>query len=107
MKKFYIFVDDEREYAGSKFNDQYVVIVVRTYEGVIGLLDYCVEHNIEVLLDLDHDLGTEKTGYDICKYIVENNIRDVQYRIHSMNPVGRDNMEQLMSHYGYRRFSIV
>lgn len=105
MKKFYIFVDDERKFTGCKFNDQCVVIVVYTYDDVIGLLDYCAEHNIGVLLDLDHDLGTVKTGYDICKYIVEHGLHGIKYHIHSMNPVGRQNMDQLLSNYGYEQFT--
>lgn len=106
MKKFYIFVDDEQKFTGNRFNDQYVVVSTRTYDSAIDLLDYCAENNIEVLLDLDHDLGGEKTGYDICKYIVEHDMRGIKYHIHSMNSVGRQNMDQLLSHYGYERFFI-
>lgn len=54
------------------------------------------------VLCLDHDLGEEKTGYDICKYIVENSIPISLIQIHSANPVGRANMNQLLTHYGYK-----
>ena len=50
-------------------------------------------------IDLDHDLGEEKTGYDICKYIIENNIKLDRVYIHTSNPVGRDNMKQLLERY--------
>ena len=46
-------------------------------------------------------MGEEKTGYDICKFIVENQISILGYALHTMNPVGRQNMYQLLSHYGY------
>lgn len=58
--------------------------------------------NEQVILCLDHDLGEEKTGYDIAKYIVENNIPISLIQIHSANPVGRANMNQLLTHYGYK-----
>ena len=51
------------------------------------------------VIDLDHDLGEEKTGYDICKYIIENNIHFDKIKIHTSNPVGRDNMIQLLQRY--------
>ena len=51
------------------------------------------------VIDLDHDLGEEKTGYDICKYIIENDIKITRVYIHSSNPVGRFNMYQLLHRY--------
>lgn len=57
--------------------------------------------NDTIILCLDHDLGEEKTGYDICKYIIENSIPISLIQIHSANPVGRANMNQLLTHYGY------
>lgn len=51
------------------------------------------------VIDLDHDLGEEKTGYDICKYIIENNIKVQTIVLHTSNPVGRDNMKQLLERY--------
>lgn len=43
----------------------------------------------------------KKTGYDIAKYIVENKIPLYGFVCHSMNPVGRSNIEDLLCHYGY------
>jgi hypothetical protein len=49
-------------------------------------------------ISLDHDLGdeTDKTGYDVARYIegaaYENLIPRLTWEIHSQNPVGRDNM---------------
>lgn len=58
------------------------------------------------IVDFDHDLGKNKTGYDVAKYIVENNIPMIAYKVHSMNPIGRANIDQLLSHYGYNRIFI-
>lgn len=43
----------------------------------------------------------KKTGYDICKFIVEHKIPLVGFHIHSMNPVEAQNMRQLLIHAGY------
>lgn len=47
-------------------------------------------------LSLDHDLGEEKTGYDIAKFIEEaayqKRLAPMTVVIHSANPVGRKNM---------------
>jgi hypothetical protein len=49
-------------------------------------------------LSLDHDLGTEKTGYDVIKWIEEQVFNNINYNppiitIHSANPAGRNNIE--------------
>lgn len=47
-------------------------------------------------LSLDHDLGEEKTGYDIAKFIEEaaykKLLAPMTVAIHSANPVGRKNI---------------
>ena len=54
------------------------------------------------IISLDHDLSEDKTGYDIAKYIVENQIKVGAVAIHSANPVGKFNINQLLTHYGYK-----
>jgi hypothetical protein len=64
--------------------------------------------NIKIL-SLDHDLGGldgtyTKTGYDFCLWLVEefyNDNIDFPYDIylHTSNPVGRENMLQLLNRY--------
>jgi hypothetical protein len=69
---------------------------LRTYsvEGTIELL----ESGFVTELSLDHDLGTEETGYDVVKWIEEKVATEgfvaPEIRIHSANPVGRKRMEQ-------------
>lgn len=94
MKK-YLFIDDIRE------PDYFIGIdcyVARSYKEAIKLLR--IEHFNYI--SFDHDLAEEKTGYDIAKYIVENQISISDgFKVHSANPVGKFNIEQLLSHYGY------
>ena len=54
--------------------------------------------NVEVI-SLDHDLGEEKTGYDVVKFMAEENIWPSVVKVHSMNPVGRDNMLSVINRY--------
>ena len=73
------------------------ITVARTYDEAIQYLGD--EYDV---ISLDHDLGEDKTGYDIAKYIVENQIQLNGFRVHSANPVGRFNIVQLLTHYGYK-----
>lgn len=73
------------------------VTIARTYEQALKNLAV-FKFNI---IDLDHDLGEEKTGYDVAKFMIENNVQCDKVYIHSANPVGVFNMKQLLEHYGY------
>jgi len=79
---------------------------VKTYDEAIRALpeDECVT------VSLDHDLAEEhysgdfsraKSGYDVAKFIVENNIKLDYITVHSFNPVGAENMVALLRNAGY------
>ena len=74
----------------------------RNYKSAIASINYfsTCEGGID-FISFDHDLGEKKSGYDIAKYIVENNIPIKAFSCHSMNPVGKKNIEELLTHYGY------
>mgnify|MGYP000157877489 CR=1 FL=1 len=52
-------------------------------------------------ISFDHDLGTEKTGYDLAKWIEEqafhNTLKRLNWTIHSANPTGRENIVRAMT----------
>ena len=97
--KCYLFIDDLRIPAP---RPRYQLYVARTYDEVIRAL----EQQEFDLISFDHDLGEEKTGYDVAKYIVASNIKIKEgFKIHSANPVGRYNISQLLTHYGYQELS--
>ena len=113
--KHYIYVDDIRENAdwyNSHLTPDWQPHVCRTAQRTIDFITaICYSgETAQFILDLDHDLGEGhemddylvSSGYDICKYIVENQISLMGFHIHSMNPVGVTNMRQLLTHYGYR-----
>jgi hypothetical protein len=68
-------------------------VVVRTCEEALALL----QTGRVTFLSLDHDLGTEDTGYTVAKWIeraaFEGTLPALGWAIHSTNPVGRRNME--------------
>ena len=101
----YLYIDDER-HCPKEIKDAYVVLTARDYYGAIDVINFCVSANVDMYIDFDHDLGEGKTGYDVAKYIVENEVPIVGYTIHSMNPVGRMNITQLLDRYGYGRFEV-
>ena len=98
----YLFIDDIRnpfDYINSQHGDY--VIEARNYRQAIeAFKDYKIDY-----VYFDHDLGLGKTGYDVAKYIVEHQIGIKGFKIHSANPVGRFNIHQLMTHYGYKELS--
>jgi hypothetical protein len=105
-KKILIWVDDERqvpEYIKMAY-DENNIIICRTYRQTIKILNQVIneELNGNIYIDLDHDIQCNQTGYDIAKYIVENNIPLAGFFCHSMNAVGKKNIRQLLSHYGYK-----
>lgn len=73
-------------------------VAARTYEDAVALLN---THKVNIL-SLDHDLGEDingnllKTGYDLVKYICENNCSVEQIYIHTDNVAGRANMYETL-----------
>lgn len=89
--KINIYLDDLRLYPEG-------FVIARTYDKAVKLL----EDNKVGILSLDHDLGEDeygnllKTGYDLVKYICENNCDIEKIYIHTDNAVGRENMYQTL-----------
>lgn len=113
MNRWYVYLDDCRKFIPENTKEYIwscyvhglsIPIVVRDYNSMIDTLNELREHGDEIILDLDHDLGTGKNGYDLCKWIVEENYPIIAFHIHSMNPVGRHNMHALLTHYNYNEF---
>ncbi len=98
----HLLVDDERDPSEPFIQQQFGAtgreIWVKTYEEVINHLK---NGNISSI-SLDHDLGENTgTGYDIAKWIEENayfgKLSQLQWRVHSANPVGRKNINMALS----------
>lgn len=58
---------------------------------------YIREYGVPELISFDHDLGPGKTGYDCAKWLVDQHLAINEFEVHSMNPVGRDNIINLLT----------
>lgn len=90
-----LFLDDER-YPAECDRDAFIV---RSCEEAV---DHVLKYGFPSEVLLDHDLGDSvPTGHDFVKFLVDYCIRmnydpqSIKFSVHSMNPVGKRNMEQL------------
>lgn len=90
MTRIQLWVDDQRS-PPSEFNAH-----AETYGEAIKYL----ESGKVVAISLDHDLGEEKTGYDVARWIEEKAFQGVipriRWSVHSENPVGRARIAQAL-----------
>lgn len=89
----WLLVDDKR--------DLNCDCIARNYEVAIQL----VHLNIWDCICLDHDLGEEKTGYDVLSLIIDLLDKDElpeRFQLVTSNPVGRDRMGKLLLNHGYK-----
>ena len=81
----YIYIDDTRK---PIFTD---CIWAKDYEGAITAVENNAKDN-HLIIDFDHDLGTEKTGYDLAKWLEAPFLRSglKSFRVKIKNGSGRD-----------------
>lgn len=96
--------------------------IVRNYDEFVN---YILTEGVPDFISFDHDLSDEhyspemyksmetynelyngfkeKTGYDcakwLCNYCAENSIPLPEFEVHSMNPVGRENIKNYLNSY--------
>jgi hypothetical protein len=121
--KYNLFLDDERNVADVKWVQYPLVhwVVVRNYQEFV---DTVIKNGIPERVSFDHDLAdqhyleyvksietknfdynavSEKTGYHACmwliEYCLEKNIPFPEHYIHTLNPIGRINIQSLIDTY--------
>ena len=103
MFRLGLWIDDERQPYKVFTEKVDFVLKATNYQEAIKLIEstraQCV--NDKLYISFDHDLGLGKSGYDIAKYLVEHQIKIAGFTVHSMNPVGDNNIRQLLKHYGW------
>lgn len=102
----YIYLDDLRT-IDQKVVDSYpnsIFLYPKTYKEAIHALESSIEKGQNILIDFDHDLGEKKTGYDVAKWVVESGYENIEFLVHSANPVGKKNIIELLTHYGYKYY---
>ena len=120
MKKYYLFLDDVRYPTDVKWVDLplHAWTIVRSYKEFRKAIH---NYGIPEFVAYDHDLAdthytamnhggvidynnlTEKTGYDCAKFLCEEcrkmNVKHPPFAVHSMNFVGRQNIERYIASY--------
>ncbi len=108
ISKYNLFLDDLRiptdvTWANIPVDQHYSL--VRSYKEFVDLITL---RGVPMYVCYDHDLSDfnnteEKTGYDCAKwlvaYCVEKNIKHPSYIVHSMNPIGKQNIESYINSY--------
>jgi predicted AlkP superfamily phosphohydrolase/phosphomutase len=90
---FKLWLDDER-----KMPEGYDYWA-HNYKEAVDAINTQISPTLHSLfISFDHDLGEGKSGYDFAKWLLENGYMG-QFTVHSMNVVGRKNIEQLLTHY--------
>ena len=73
---------------------------VYSYEEFV---DYLERKGLPDFISFDHDLGEDLSGYDCAKYLVEycltHQLPLPNYKVHSQNPVGKENIERLLENF--------
>lgn len=78
-------------------------------EGFIGVKNFnefiifIKLNGLTKFISFDHDLGEGKTGYDCAKFLIsyclDNNLSLPNWKVHSQNPVGKENIEKLLYNF--------
>lgn len=92
-----MFLDDER----LPLNDEWwIARTVEQAKYLIGIL------GTPQFISFDHDLGTPETGYDLAKWLVEQDLdncyflpKNFDFYVHSQNVVGAENIRSLLKRY--------
>lgn len=106
--RIYIWLDDVRPMPKYFFQPDILFISTKSYQDCLTVLatikSYSPSGECITYIDFDHDLGEHFTGYDVAKAIVEMDMKNIYFNVHSANPVGVFNITQLLEHYGYEQF---
>ena len=83
--------------------------VARSYDEAVAIIK---RHGVPSFISFDHDLGVDESGvllhsgFDLAKWLVENDLdgvykfpKDFSFKVHSQNPVGKENIISLLDSY--------
>ena len=93
-----LFIDDEREPIGGDW------VIARSHWEAIEII---IRRGMPKFISFDHDLGDGPTGYDFAKWLIETDLdqkgklisTDFEFYVHSQNPIGKKNIENLFNNY--------
>lgn len=86
-----LFLDDERNPPSPIWD------IARSYDEFVAYID---KHGVPDVISFDHDLGdNEFDGMDCVKFLIEKDLPINMFIVHSMNPVGRENLLGLLKNW--------
>ena len=94
-----LFIDDER------YPIDETMVIARSVKDAIELINL---NGCPIEINFDHDLGDNvPTGFHLAQWLVEKDLdengsflpNNFTYYIHSQNPIGRENIDKLLSQY--------
>lgn len=105
-----MFLDDERfplnvTWTPVDYSGEWVI--VRSFNEA---MNWVLQNGVPLYISFDHDLGEidgydSLSGYDFAKWLVEYDLgtglipHDFNFAVHSRNPIGAQNIYQLLSRY--------
>ena len=112
MRRHFVWIDDERP-VDNRFIKRLNSIpaeecditgwsVCRTGEDAVREIKRLLQiPNCKIFVSFDHGIN----GYDVAKWIIENEIPITGFTVHSMNPIRAKNIINLLTYYGYTKMS--
>ena len=100
-----LFLDDLRTIEMVYPQNEYNFVVVRNFEDFVT---YIKLHGLPDFISFDNDLGEDKNnnllpdGYACAKWLVYESgldLANLQFKVHSANPVARVQIESLLNNY--------
>ncbi len=85
-----LWIDDIRRPPSKHWN------VVKSYDEFVTYINLS---GVPDIISFDHDLGEGKTGMDCAKYLIKKELAIKDFRVHSMNPIGRENILGLLRNW--------
>lgn len=93
-----LFIDDLRNPPDNSWT------VVRSYADGVELISRM--QGFPETISFDHDLGLDETGYDFANWLVSQDLDEridipphFTFNVHSANPVGKRNINELLNNY--------
>jgi hypothetical protein len=98
--EYRLFLDDERQPADHMKH----VTIARSFHDAVRIM---LEQGCPASISFDHDLGIDKTGYDLARWLVEKDLDSngayipatFTFEVHSQNPVGASNIRNYLRSY--------
>jgi hypothetical protein len=96
IMRWKLFLDDERYPPTSNW------IIARNMADAVW---YVTNYGVPYHISFDHDLGQDDTGMTFCRWFCNHILNgaklpdDFSYYVHSMNPVGKENIEKYMKNF--------